>query len=297
MMANDDYEEVSPPPSPPLPSSRRRRIGTEDIIIRRDPSYPIPAEREEISYRERSMSPTPFREGKPPIKQESRPPTRPVIRAPPIHQEIITHHRHIDHGLKPGSPANHQRDDPMGQGDTYYEAPPPRTGRSESKDRVALVEKPFAEAQDEKTRMVYRFNGETDFEYEINLRRTLWKAGISRQVAEKVINAHRAKEAGKGGVHEYGLSFSMREYERLKKELATVELHDTTETHQPSYQANHKVASNGKDHKMNESEADSSNQDLSETANDEKLSSLLKLPRGTSVAVLRLPREGGTMHF
>jgi hypothetical protein len=23
----------------------------------------------------------------------------PVIRAPPIHQEIITHHRHIDHGM------------------------------------------------------------------------------------------------------------------------------------------------------------------------------------------------------
>jgi hypothetical protein len=29
----------------------------------------------------------------------SPPPEPPIIRAPPIHQEIITHHRHIDHGI------------------------------------------------------------------------------------------------------------------------------------------------------------------------------------------------------
>jgi hypothetical protein len=67
----------------------------EEIIIRRDEvdggKGKGEASRDEIIIRrdkERSVSPpTPVPAPEPPI-----------VRAPPIHQEIITHHRHIDHG-------------------------------------------------------------------------------------------------------------------------------------------------------------------------------------------------------
>jgi len=64
-------------PSPPPP---RKELGREQIIIRR-------TERELTPSPSPSLSPPP-----PPPMPE------PIIR-PPIHQEIITHHRHIDHGV------------------------------------------------------------------------------------------------------------------------------------------------------------------------------------------------------
>lgn len=47
-------------------------------------------ERERERRRSRSSSPEP---------RARMPREPPVIRAPPIHQDIITHHRHIDHGM------------------------------------------------------------------------------------------------------------------------------------------------------------------------------------------------------
>jgi hypothetical protein len=52
--------------------TRRKSAERDEHITRKDRSSP----------RERSPSPEP-------------------IRAPPIHQDVITHHRHIDHGIIP----------------------------------------------------------------------------------------------------------------------------------------------------------------------------------------------------
>lgn len=76
------------PPSPsPSPSPPRREVEREQIIIR--------------ERKERSPSPAPLL---PPPPPEPEPVRLPTIFRPPIHQEIrqeiITHHRHIDHGTK-----------------------------------------------------------------------------------------------------------------------------------------------------------------------------------------------------
>ncbi|KAF2423756.1 hypothetical protein EJ08DRAFT_652516 [Tothia fuscella] len=76
------------PPSPsPSPSPPRRKVETDTIVIKRT---------------ERSPTPPP-----PPPPEPELPPPPPVLQPiyrPPIHQEIhqeiITHHRHIDHGVE-----------------------------------------------------------------------------------------------------------------------------------------------------------------------------------------------------
>lgn len=81
--------------SSPRGSSRSRyRIDErDDIIIRREEREGRRGrgvERNEVAFRrreDRSTSP-----------ESASSPERPVIVAPPIHQDIITHHRHIDHG-------------------------------------------------------------------------------------------------------------------------------------------------------------------------------------------------------
>ncbi|KAH9827512.1 serine/arginine repetitive matrix protein 1-like [Teratosphaeria destructans] len=93
----------SPEPPPPPPPETYKK---EEIIIRRKERSPSPEppppprqyEREQIIIRrkERSPSPEPPREPTPP---PPTPPPAPIIR-PPIIQEVITHHRHIDHGVE-----------------------------------------------------------------------------------------------------------------------------------------------------------------------------------------------------
>ncbi|TAQ83105.1 hypothetical protein B7494_g8570 [Chlorociboria aeruginascens] len=92
-------------PSPPPPQLRARVVETTQRFRERSPS-PVRI-RERIIERERSPSPQPVervrtriteRETRPPSPSPS--PSPPPIRAPPIHQEIITHHRHIDHGFE-----------------------------------------------------------------------------------------------------------------------------------------------------------------------------------------------------
>ena len=70
----------------------------EEIIIKRNEREGTSGRTDEIVIRrkERSISPAPA-----PAPAPSPPPPPPElepIRAPPIHREIITHHRHIDHG-------------------------------------------------------------------------------------------------------------------------------------------------------------------------------------------------------
>ena len=97
----------------PRPRSRSRGIlvgkKEEEWIIRRprSPSPPPPPrdhEREEIIIRRRERTPTPEppREPTPPPPKPATPPPppEPIIR-PPIIQEVIHHHRHIDHGIEP----------------------------------------------------------------------------------------------------------------------------------------------------------------------------------------------------
>lgn len=116
---------LTPPPPDRL---RARVIETRERVRERSPS-PI-RYRERVIERERSPSPVRFREriiererslSPPPIQtirtrvteRETRAPSPspspsppPSIRAPPIHQEIITHHRHIDHGFeRPPAPS------------------------------------------------------------------------------------------------------------------------------------------------------------------------------------------------
>jgi len=90
-------------PSPPPPPRDER----EEIIIRRREHEhhsppPLRDEREEIIIRRRERSvprepsPEPVRE---PSPEPMPPPPEPIVR-PPIIQEIITHHRHIDHGIE-----------------------------------------------------------------------------------------------------------------------------------------------------------------------------------------------------
>jgi hypothetical protein len=114
--------ERSPSPVP----IERERIRTRIVERDRSPSpvhsgrprfverSPSPVERERIrtriDIRERERSPTPperirtrIVERETRTREPSPEPLLPppiIIREPPIHQEIITHHRHIDHGRK-----------------------------------------------------------------------------------------------------------------------------------------------------------------------------------------------------
>ena len=99
---------VSPPPD----RLRARVIETrERIPVRQRSPSPVQFRERYIERRERSPSPihderihiTQTRETRrspsPSIRSLSPGPPPPPIQAPPIHQEIITHHRHIDHGM------------------------------------------------------------------------------------------------------------------------------------------------------------------------------------------------------
>ena len=97
-------------PSPPPERLRARVVETRERIRERSPSPPpVRIVRERFVERERGRSPSPPQIDRVRIRNVDReiirepspspsPSPPPAIRAPPIHQEIITHHRHIDHG-------------------------------------------------------------------------------------------------------------------------------------------------------------------------------------------------------
>ncbi len=80
-------ERSLPPPAKLVARER------EDFVVRRK-DRPREVEKEEIIIRRMEREPSPSPPPPPPEPE-------PVIVRPPIHQEIITHHRHIDHGKWP----------------------------------------------------------------------------------------------------------------------------------------------------------------------------------------------------
>ncbi|KAF7915496.1 uncharacterized protein EAE98_011099 [Botrytis deweyae] len=116
------FRERSPSPPAPSPVRIRERIIERERERERTPSPPPQVERihTRIVEREREREPSP---------SPSPPPTPPpeIIRAPPIHREIITHHRHIDHGFErapaPSPPPPPRR--------AHTPAPPPKTEKTE----------------------------------------------------------------------------------------------------------------------------------------------------------------------
>ena len=110
-----DIREGSAQPPPPRQRSMSRgnlvRKDHEEWVVRRrrtpSPSPPPPPrdfEREEIIIRQKERSPSPIpeppREPTPEPAPPPPPPQEPPIYRPPIIQEVITHHRHIDHGVE-----------------------------------------------------------------------------------------------------------------------------------------------------------------------------------------------------
>ncbi|SMY22614.1 unnamed protein product [Zymoseptoria tritici ST99CH_1A5] len=105
----------------------------EEWIVRR-PRTPPPRdyEKEEIIIRRKARTPTPEPEPEPepprePTPEPSPPPPPEPIYRPPIIQEVITHHRHIDHGFERApSPAPPPAPAPPSP------PPPPKQAREEN---------------------------------------------------------------------------------------------------------------------------------------------------------------------
>ena len=102
-------ERSAPPPTRQRSMSRGAlvRKDREEWIVRR-PRTPSPSpppreiEREQIIIRRKERSPSPIPEPPPrePTPEPLPPPPPEPIYRPPIIQEVITHHRHIDHGIE-----------------------------------------------------------------------------------------------------------------------------------------------------------------------------------------------------
>ena len=129
----DDYAVAPRPVSHERERSRTRHHGSDDgqeIIIRREEREGRNGDREkqEIIIRKtshsRSPSPSSFSSRRGHHAPEPLP-----IRAPPIHQEVITHHRHIDHGYETALVPR-----PMSRPPSPPMPPPPR----ESEDRIEI---------------------------------------------------------------------------------------------------------------------------------------------------------------
>lgn len=113
------------------PSMERTRTTTRIVERERERSPSPIRERERIRTRvvererERSLSSE---------SSVSLPPEPPIIRAPPIHQEIITHHRHIDHGKLPSLPFGSKADVMKGYDYQPAPTPPPPVRRERARE-------------------------------------------------------------------------------------------------------------------------------------------------------------------
>ncbi|KAI7002422.1 hypothetical protein KC354_g7454 [Hortaea werneckii] len=106
---NHERSRAPPPRQRSMSRGALLRKEHEEWIIRRqkerEPSPPPPPrdfEKEEIVIRRRERSPTPEPPPKEPTPEPSPPPPPPPepVYRPPIIQEVITHHRHYDHGVE-----------------------------------------------------------------------------------------------------------------------------------------------------------------------------------------------------
>lgn len=102
---NTRDRSAPPPRQRSMSRGQLVRKDREEWIVRRprtpSPSPPRDFEKEEIIIRrkERSPSPVPEPPREPTPEPPPPPPPEPIYR-PPIIQEVITHHRHIDHGIE-----------------------------------------------------------------------------------------------------------------------------------------------------------------------------------------------------
>ena len=100
-----NIRDRSAPPPRERSMSRGPLVGrvNEEWIVRkrRSPSPPPPRdfEKEQIIIRRKERTPSPEPEPPRELTPEPPPPPEPIYR-PPIIQEVITHHRHIDHGVE-----------------------------------------------------------------------------------------------------------------------------------------------------------------------------------------------------
>lgn len=92
-----------------------RKQETEEIVIRRS---------------EQSRSPSPV----PSMRPELEPAPPQVVYAPQIHQEVVTHHRHIDHGYDVQIPTRYVSRPPS----PPSPPPPPARARAHSEERIEI---------------------------------------------------------------------------------------------------------------------------------------------------------------
>lgn len=100
----DIRERSAPPPRQRSMSRGNLVVRKEEEWIVRRPRTPPPQdyEKEEIIIRRKERTPSPEPPPREPTPEPSPPPPPPLepIFRPPIIQEVITHHRHIDHGVE-----------------------------------------------------------------------------------------------------------------------------------------------------------------------------------------------------
>lgn len=177
-------------PRGPLPRDRGDLVAreTEEFVIRRRrPPSPSPSpsppprrdvEREQIIIRERKeRSPSPIPAPLPPPPLEPEPVRLPPIIRPPIHQEIhqeiITHHRHIDHGMMRARSRSVSR--------AYR-----RTGVERARELILPPPPPPPEEKVESTEIeIKRRYGSTRFRY-IGKRANIGRSGNGRNDEEEI---------------------------------------------------------------------------------------------------------------
>lgn len=141
----DDYA-LTRPKSHERARSRARRSSSgsnDEIVIRRDEvrGRSGDRERQEIIIRKSSRSPSPSSISSAPAPRVAQPPPPQVINAPTIHQEVITHHRHIDHGFEvqyPTRPRVVSRPPSPPSPPLPPPAPAPAPARARSEERIQI---------------------------------------------------------------------------------------------------------------------------------------------------------------
>ena len=141
----EDYA-LTRPKSHERARSRARRSSSgsnDEIIIRRDEvrGRSGDIDRQEIIIRKNSRSPSPSSISSAPAPRVAQPPPPQIINAPTIHQEVITHHRHIDHGFEvqyPTRPRVISRPPSPPSPPLPPPAPAPASVRARSEERIQI---------------------------------------------------------------------------------------------------------------------------------------------------------------
>lgn len=139
----DDYA-LSRPVSHERSRARSYSDDEDEIIIRRDERQGRSGDRtrQEIIIRRsstsRSPSPTASVSTRAPTMVAPPPPEPQVIYAPQIHQEVITHHRHVDHGYEIQLPPRREPVYSRPPSPPSPPPPPPPAPRERSEERIEI---------------------------------------------------------------------------------------------------------------------------------------------------------------